>query len=161
VSRTGELLGVIGKELRNATTDTWVNYAVPVTAKVEVRDGEQLRSVSLVEFVSLGMKGEYKPTAKPDRMKGEGAYTGIILVPNVVDRTPPYVEEVTPNSPAAKAGLRVDDLIVYFDGVPVSSIAAFRELMSVTRPGQVVKLEVRRGEKLEPVEITLDEKPGK
>lgn len=161
VSRTGDLLGLIGKELRNSLSDTWVNYAVPMSAKIDVRDGEQLRSVSLAEFVRLGMKGEYKPTAQPDRMKGEGAFSGIVLVPNVVERTPPYVEEVLPGSPASKAGLRVDDLIVYFDGVPVSSIAAFKQLMSVTRPDQIVKLEVRRGEKLEPIEIKLIEKPGK
>src|SRR5262245_53075849 len=32
-TRDGRLVGVIGKELRNSLSDTWVNYAVPVTAK--------------------------------------------------------------------------------------------------------------------------------
>jgi serine protease Do len=157
VSRTGELLGIIGKELRNAAADTWVNYAIPVQAKVEVRDGATARTVTLAEFVRLGMRGEYKPTARAEKAAGEGAFHGIVLVPNVVERTPPYVEDTLPGSPAAAAGLRPDDLIVYVDGEPAPSIAAFRAIMARTHPGQVVKLEVRRGERLETLEIKLDE----
>jgi len=159
-TRTGELIGVIGKELRNSLTETWVNYAVPVDAAIDVGEGES-RRVSLAEFVAKGMKGEYKPSAKPEVLKGEGGFHGIVLVPNVVERTPPYVEEVLPGSPAAKAGLRPDDLIVYVDGEPVSSITGFRAAMSRTRPGQAVRLEVRRGERLETVEVTLGEMPKK
>lgn len=161
-SRAGELLGLIGKELRNALTDTWINYAVPVQAKVEIREGEAVRSVSLAEFVALGMKGEYKPTARPDTAgRGDGGFHGIVLVPNVVERTPPYVEAVATGSPAAKSGLRPDDLIVYVDGEPIVSINGFRDFMSRTHAGQVVKLEVRRGEKMETVELKLEERPRK
>src|SRR5438105_11230946 len=63
-TRTGELLGVIGKELRNSLSNTWVNYAVPVTAKVDIRQSDQVVTVSLPEFVEKGMKGVYKPTSK-------------------------------------------------------------------------------------------------
>jgi serine protease Do len=37
---------------------------------------------------------------------------GIVLVPDVVTRTPPYVDRVIPNSPAARIGIRPDDLLV-------------------------------------------------
>ena len=158
-TRNGELLGVIGKELRNSLSNTWINYAVPVTAKVDVRQGDQIVSVSLPEFVEKGMKGQYKPTSKEKKEEGQGAFTGIVFVPNVVERTPPYVEEVTANSPAAKAGIKPDDLVVYLDGEPVVSIAALKEMLLKMRPGTVVKMEVRRGEKLLPVELTLGEIP--
>src|SRR5262245_23473392 len=50
-TRRGDLLGILGKELTNSLTDTWVNYAVPVNAKVEgVRDDKQV-TVSIPEFV--------------------------------------------------------------------------------------------------------------
>jgi serine protease Do len=158
-TRNGDLLGMIGKELRNSLSNTWINYAVPVTAKVDVRQGDQVVTVSLPEFVDKGMKGAYKPTSKEKKEEGQGAFTGIVFVPNVVERTPPYVEEVTPDSPAAKSGIKPDDLVVYLDGEPVVSIAAFKEMMLRTRPGTVVKIEVRRGDKLVPVEITLGEIP--
>ena len=160
-TRTGELLGVIGKELRNSLSNTWVNYAVPVTAKVDVRQGDQVVTVSLPEFVEKGMKGVYKPTSKEKKEEGQGAFTGIVFVPNVVERTPPYVEEVTTNSPAAKAGVKPDDLVVYLDGEPVVSIAAFKEMVLKLRPGTLVKIEVRRGDRLVPVELTLGELPKK
>jgi serine protease Do len=158
-TRNGELIGVIGKELRNALANTWINYAVPVTAKVDVRQGEQVVTVSLPEFVEKGIKGEYKPTSREKKEEGQGAFTGIVFVPNVVERTPPYVEEVIDGSPAAKAGVKPDDLVVYLDGEPVVSISTFKEMVLKMRPATVVKVEVRRGDKLVPVELTLGEIP--
>jgi serine protease Do len=148
-NRKGELLGIIGKELRNTLTDTWVNYAIPVSV--------------LAKFVELGMKGEYKPIVKEKPPPGAGGFHGIVLVPNVVERTPPFVEEVIPESPAAKAGIRPDDLIVYIDGEQIVSVKAFREFMAKTRPGMILKLEIQRVNKtdgtdrLVPVELKLEE----
>jgi serine protease Do len=157
----GELLGLIGKELRNRLTDTWVNYAMPITAKVEIKQAEQTVTLSVLDFVTRGMKGEYKPTIREKIRDGVGGFHGISFVPNVVERTPPYVDEVLPDSPAAKAGLRPDDLIVYVDGEPVVSIASFRDIIAKSRPGSLLKLDVRRGDKLHAIELTLAELPKK
>jgi serine protease Do len=142
-TRKGELLGLIGKELKNTLTDTWINYAVPI----QVLGG----------FVEKAKNGEYKPIVRTTPAGGAVGYHGIVLVPNVVERTPPYVEEVVPNSPAAKAGLRPDDLIVFVDGEQVISVEAFRELVGKTPPGTTLKLEVRRGDKLVSAEVKLEQ----
>ena len=60
-TRKGELLGLIGKELRNTLTDTWINYAMPIQAKVEIKRGDQVTRVSVVEFAEKARRGEYKP----------------------------------------------------------------------------------------------------
>src|SRR5262249_10595274 len=78
-TRKGELLGIVGKDLRNTLSDTWINYAVPIQ--------------KLANSVDLGMKGKYKPIDKAQHIAGLGGYHGIILVPNVVERTPPFVED--------------------------------------------------------------------
>src|SRR5262249_3571376 len=116
-TRKGELLALIGKELRNELTNTWINYAIPIHASIDVpaKDGKKML-VSVMDVVKQGPN--YKPLPKKDKVTIV-AYHGIILVPNVVDRTPPYVEEVIPGSPADQAKLRPDDLIVYVDGLPV------------------------------------------
>src|SRR5262249_18018567 len=144
--------------LRNELTQTWINYAVPVGAKVDVPLGDgKTVTVSILDLVQK--KENYQPP-KSNREKGKGGgFTGIILVANPVERTPPYVEDVRPDSRAAKAGLKPDDLIVYVDGLPVISIQAFKEVLDRYRPGTDIKLEVRRGDRLTTVPLTLADPP--
>src|SRR5438105_1350494 len=122
---TADLRCIIGRELKNTLSDTWSNYAVPVQAKVEIQRGEKTESENVASFVKKAMAGTYIVGNKVDRAERAG-YHGIILVHNAVQVTPPFVEEVVANSPAAKAGLRPDDLIVYIDGELVQSIRNFR-----------------------------------
>jgi serine protease Do len=160
-TRSGRLLGIVGKELRNTLSETWLNYAVPVHSKVKIRSGDKEVTVALADFVDLGMKGQYKPPEREKPIAGPGGYHGIVFVPDVVERTPPFVDDVRPNSPAAKAGLRSDDLIVYVEGEPVASIKAFQEYIRKTQPGMQLKIEVRRGEKLVTIDLTLEDMPKK
>ena len=158
-TRKGELLGMIGKELKNTLSETWINYAVPINAKVEVKVEGKTEVATMREFLEKGPKGEYKVKNIPKAEKGIGGFHGIVLVPNVVERTPPYVDGVRNESPAHKAGLLPDDLIVYVDGEPVISINAFNEYIAKTNPGMTIRLEIRRGDRLMPVEVKLDEHP--
>jgi serine protease Do len=73
--------------------------------------------------------------------------------------TPPYVEEVAPNSPAAKAGFRPDDLIVYIDGELVPSVKHFREIVKYVQPGTTIQVDVQRGNKLHSLKLTMAEQP--
>jgi serine protease Do len=157
-NRKGELLGILGRELKNTNSDTWINYAVPVQAKVELQREDKTVMVDLATFVREAMAGTYKQSEK--RVKVDrGGFHGIILVPNVVGTTPPYVEEVMAGSPAAKAGVQADDLIVYIDGELVPSVRIFREIMKQVGPGMEVKFEVQRGTKLKSLKLKLTEQP--
>jgi serine protease Do len=146
-SYDGRLLGMIGKELRNSLSDTWVNYAVPIRA--------------LADFAEKGIKGVYKPKPHPPVVAGPHGYHGLVLVPDAVERTPPFVEDVTPGSPAAKAGFHVDDLIVYVNGEKITSIKEFRQIVDKAQPGTLFKLEVRRGDHLLSFDLKLEPLPVK
>jgi serine protease Do len=157
-TRKGELLGLIGKELRNELTNTWINYALPINARITVpqADGKNV-TVSILDLVEK--KEKYKPLDPGKKNnEGPGVYTGILLIANPVERTPPYVEDVVPGSPADKAQLKPDDLIVYVDGLPVGDIHTFKELLGRYHPNQTIKLEIQRDRKLQTVSLTL-EKP--
>ena len=158
-TRKGELIGIIGKELRNTLSETWINYAVPVQDKAEFMEDGKKAVRSLADFVDLGMQEKWKPTVREKPKDGPGGYHGIVLVPNVVERTPPFVDNVRPDSPAAKAGLQPDDLIVYVEGEPISSVKQFNEFIAKTHPGMNIKLEIRRGDKLTSVDLKLEEMP--
>ena len=111
------MLGLIGKELRNELTNTWLNYVIPIgAAAVTQADGKEA-TVSILDIVEK--KEKYKPLTPGKKNEGPGVYTGILLVADPVERTPPYIEDVVPGSPANKAKLQPDDLIVYIDGVLV------------------------------------------
>lgn len=167
-NRRGELLGMIGREVHNTLTDTRLNYAIPVAATIDVRvrvkekDKEEEKTVtlSLPEFVARGIKGEYRPIKREKPPPGQGGYHGIVFVPNILSRTPAYVEDVIPDSPAAKAGIKPDDLVSFVDGEPVVSIQGFNDFIRErTRPGTTIRLEVRRGEALQTIELTLTTHP--
>ncbi|HEY2910459.1 MAG TPA: S1C family serine protease [Gemmataceae bacterium] len=168
-TRDGKLVGVIGREIKNTQTETNLNYAIPVNAAVTVnykikekdKEEEKTVTISFPDFVARGVKGTYKPTKRdPSIVKGEGGWTGIVFVPNILARTPAYVEDVAPDSPAAKAGFKPDDLISFVEGEPIVSIAAFKDyLRTHTRPGMTIRVDVRRGESLHTLSIALGTHP--
>jgi serine protease Do len=160
-TRKGELLGLLGRELKSTLSDTWVNYAIPIQTKVEItREDGSKATVDYPLFIKEGMEKKYKRSAeKKAGTVGRGAYHGIVLVPNAVSVTPPYIEEVIPGSPAARAKLQPDDLIVYIEGELVPSVKAFKEMIGHTAPGLVLQLEVQRGNQLKTVKLTLEDHP--
>ncbi len=143
VTWRGELIGMLGKELRNALNNTWLNYAVPIGALRES-----------VEAIRAG-----KPLARPAE---EGkkparplscALLGLVLVPDVLERTPPFVDAVRPGSPAQRAGIRPDDLILLVgDRLVPSCKAVHKELENIDQD-QPVKITVLRLQQL--MEFTL------
>jgi serine protease Do len=159
VNRRGDLLGIIGREIKNSLSETWINYAIPINATVHLKDGDKTVTVSIAEFSSKGIKGHYKPILKTIATNGPGGFTGIKFVPNILDRTPPYVDELTPGSPAEKAGVMVNDLVSFIDGEPIYSIKTYQEYMKRTRPDSTIRVEVRRGDNLQSIELKLGEWP--
>ncbi len=152
-TRGGEPIGLVGKELRNTLTATWVNYAIPLPV--------------VKSFALAAMRGEYRrvATPEPSARPNFGAYHGIVLVPDVLDRTPPFVESVHPGSPAALAGLRPDDLILFirvplpgpgeWDERVVHSCKMVHETLAGVPPDTTIKVVARRGGQLVSLDLTL------
>jgi len=159
-NRKGQLLGIIGRELKNTLTDTWINYALPVQASVTFQDDDKKSAtISVAKFVNEVIDGKYKARERTKREE-RLLYTGLILVPNAVSATPPYVEEVLPNSPAAEAGLRPDDLIVYVEGELVPTISAYRNIIKFIPPTTPeIKIDVQRGTRLHNFRLKVTEAP--
>jgi serine protease Do len=67
------------------------------------------------------------------------------------------VTDVQPRSPADRAGLRVEDIIVGFDGEPITSGGDLRRLLRAHAPGDTVRLEIVRGTERSTVSLRLGE----
>src|SRR6202161_2972468 len=75
---------------------------------------------------------------------------------NVNDATGAVVTQVEADSPAAKAGLKVGDVIIQLDGQKVSDAGELQVEVGQKRPGTTIKLEVIRDGKNTTVPITLE-----
>lgn len=144
VTRRGELAGMLGKELRNSLNNTWLNYAVPID---ELRPAvEEIRAGKFVA------RREDQSEKRPQRSLNLTSL-GIVLIPDVLERTPPYVDHVRPGSPAAAAGIRPDDLILLFDDRLVPSCKVLAADLEYIDYEETVKLTVLRSQEL--VEVSL------
>jgi S1-C subfamily serine protease len=144
VTRGGQLAGMLGKELRNSLNNTWLNYAVPID--------ELRRSVDEIKAGKFVAKRDTQAEKKPQRSV-DLASRGILLVPDILDRTPPFVDRVQPDSPAAEAGVRPDDLIVLVGDHLVQSCKSLRSELEFIDYEDEVVLTVLRGQDL--LELTL------
>ncbi len=70
------------------------------------------------------------------------------------------VQDVSGDTPAAKAGLRAGDIILERDGKPVGEVGAFRNGIAQIKPGTIVKLTLWREGKQVVVDVKLGELPG-
>lgn len=147
----GRPIAMIGRQLRNSRTNTWVNYAVPLT---ELRE-----PVAQMIAGKYSVRAAQNPT-DDERPKYEPEDFGMVMVPDVVQRTPGYVDSVVNGSVAAKVGVRREDLVVYVNDQLVRSCGEFRVAIGSVVAGQKVELIVRRGDVLKTFELTVPRKAG-
>lgn len=144
----GELLGMLGKELRNALNNTWLNYAIPVSELEE----------SVAKIQSGESPGPADDVALP---KPQFALTlealGLVLIPDVVERTPPFIDRVRPGTPAAAAGLKPDDMVLFVNDNLIQSCKALRGELEFIAWDQPVTLTLIRGDELVTVQLQADD----
>jgi len=145
-TRGGKLLGVIGKELRNANSNTWINYAIPVSELKDV-----IRQIVTGNYIER----EKKPDEDENPNRYQPLDFGIVLLPDVVYRTPAYVESIVPGSAAQKIGLKPDDLILFVNDELIQSSKILKKELGVLEAGDTLRMIVRRKNKLVSVETPV------
>ena len=99
--------------------------------------------------------------------KGEvvRGYLGIMIHPLTADLAKSFelknekgilIAQVTKNSPADKAGLKAGDVIVNFQGRPVSEVGDFRNQVAMEQPGSKVEFDIIRDGKQRSVSVKID-----
>lgn len=142
----GRPIGLIGREIRHAASRTWVNYAVPFSSLTTVIN--TLKSGKRVEQTTKDSEKE-EPRLSDQELT---ARFGLTLLPNVVERTPAFVDDVVAGSNAQQGGFRRGDLIVLVDSAVVTSVTDVQKQLAAFRSGQTVAVTVNREDQL----VTLD-----
>jgi serine protease Do len=123
-----------------------VGFAIPINMAKNVMD-----QILTHGKVVRGYLGIYIEDVSPDLAKQFGLDQGGGVL----------IGEVSPETPAAKAGLQRGDIILKVNGTTVSSRNDLQVQISQTPPGTPVKLDVWRNGKSQEFKVTLAELPEK
>lgn len=93
---------------------------------------------------------------KPMTAKSGGAYFGVVFPDD--DEEDAWLKDVLEGDPADKAGLKPGDTITKFNETAVKTVKQFRKLMDACKPGDKVKITVRRGITAMTMTVTLTKK---
>jgi hypothetical protein len=104
------------------------------------------------------------------RNDDKGPYLGVLFAPlseaqaqqlkQVKREQGVWVTQVLPNSPASKAEIQRDDIILEFDGKKVGDCEAFAKCIIDSKPNAKVKLTILRDGQVKTIEATLEIGPA-
>jgi serine protease Do len=142
--RRGRLAGMLGKELRNVQDNTWLNYALPIAELASAVD-DILAGRSRPRSAEAEMRRPVEPASLQ--------LLGIVLVPDILAKTPPFVDRVVPGSPADRAGVQTDDLVLFVNDRVTSSVQSLEDELSFIDRIDEVRLLLQRGQQLVSVSL--------
>lgn len=136
VDHQGRLLGMLGSELKSRVTGAWFSHALPA-AELRISVDRIVQG-----HASAGAGPSSNDPVNYDLLKRYG----FRLAPEIVARTPPYVDYVQKDSLASKAGIRPDDLLVTVNGLITGSVVEVRRVFAQLESEESLSLFVQRGE---------------
>ena len=174
-STYGWLVGLAGilaaSQLQSAVADDTPTETSVVTATVQTDSGGGASGATSATASGGGgvVVKDIEPLAEdapPPRRTRSWLGVGVAEAPealssqlNLAPGVGLVVTYVTPDSPAAKAGLEENDLLVEFERQPLVVPAQLRKLVQVRKEGDKVELAYYRGGKKQTVTVTLGKAP--
>jgi serine protease Do len=145
VDADGRLIGINSAILSRSGGNVGIGFAIPSNLAKDV-----LQSLVTDGKVTRGFLGVLPQDITPvlARKLELKESTGAVLT------------EVTPKSPAAKAGLESGDVVLEFNGKPVRDARHLRLEIARTKPGVSVPMKYRRDGEVNTVKVTLRERPA-
>jgi len=131
----GRVVGINAQIATGTQANSGVGFAIPIDTAKQVLP--QLKRGEKIERAYLGVESG-------DAASGTGA----------------VVSAVVPGAPAARAGLRPGDRIVSIGGRAVSESSDVAARVAAAKPGDEVKVAVRRGDAERALSVTLGTRPA-
>lgn len=140
VNLRGELVGVPSQILSRSGGNIGIGFAIPVNLARSVMD--QIVKYGSVERGRVGIGGQ---DLDPALAKAFG----------LPDTRGAVVTQVQAESPADRAGLKSEDVILKVNGSPISSYAQLRNRLALIRVGEKVQLDILRSGKPKTLTLTI------
>jgi S1-C subfamily serine protease len=113
--------------------------------------------LALSLLLAAGVVVQAQPGGEPANPR---SYLGVLVGPAEEGGTGIVVREVTPDSSAAKAGLKAGDRIVKLNEGEVRDPAKFSSAVATRKPGEKLRLGILRDGKEQTLTVTLGERPA-
>src|SRR5947208_2881072 len=146
VDTDGKLLGINTAIFSRSGGNQGIGFAIPANLAREVM--QSLRDKGRVVRGYIGASVQTLTPELADAMKLNGQLSGAL------------VGEVTPKSPAEKAGIKTGDVITAVNGKKVSDSRELRLMIGSMAPGTNVQLEVNREGQSKTFNVELAEMPA-
>ena len=143
-NQQGEVVGVNSRIFSGTGGYMGLSFSIPIDVAMDIAD--QLKKTGKVTRSYLGFNLQ-----DLDRNLAESY--------NLPKPEGSLITNVQPNSPAQKAGLKAGDIILKFNGTPISRTSELLNYLNRTMPNQTVQLEVLRDDKKRNIPATLTTAP--
>jgi serine protease Do len=144
VDGIGRVIGINTAILSRSGMNAGIGFAIPINMALKIV--EDLRDDGAVQRGFLGVEIQ---DLDPDTAK----------LLQVQDQVGALVRRVGADSPAEKAGIQIEDVIVAINNQKVDSSSRLRLIVSGTKPGSQIPIDLMRGGKRMTVTATLQALP--
>lgn len=144
VNLRGEVIGINTAISSRSGGYDGVGFAIPSNMVRWVAD--QLIESGRVERSFLGV-ALADPTREERQELGLAARQGVI------------VKDVRSSTPAAKAGIKADDVILSIDGQPVSGGSELAGIVERLAPGRAYDMQIKRDDSVQSIDVVLEAMP--
>jgi serine protease Do len=145
VDMQGRLIGLNTAILTHSGGFQGIGFAIPSNLARHIMDSLVTTGKVVRGFLGVTIQDVTPDLAEQFHLK---ASKGVII------------SDVTPDSPAAKAGLKSNDVVLDYNGKPVPDSRRLKFAVAATEPGHEVKLRLLRDGQEETVAVKVGELPG-
>lgn len=138
----GEVVGINSQIFSQSGGYMGVSFAIPIDVAMQVAD--QLKTDGKVRRSRLGVVIQ-------DVSAGNANAFGLSRPEGAL------VSEIEKNGPAAKAGIKVGDVILKFNGQSINNSIDLPRLVAATKPGTTIKLQIWRDRTAIEIPVTVVE----
>jgi serine protease Do len=139
----GQVIGINSQIYSTSGGYQGLSFSIPIDVAMNV-----VQQIKDKGYVSRGMLGV---TVQP--------VDQFVKNLDLPDANGALVAQVTPGSGAEKAGLKQGDVILSFNGTPITSSPDLPPLVGLTKPGSIAKVEILRDHKKQTVDVKVGEMP--
>ena len=140
INAEGKVIGINSLKIDSAEG---IGFAVPINVIKPII--EKYTTNGNFEEPTIGISG-YDKNIIPYIDKNYELDTGV------------YIEEVVKNSPAENSGLKKGDIILKIDDKEINTMNEIKEYIYAKYPGDIIKIEYKRGNSTSTVNLTLGKK---